>query len=174
MIVGCIGSAGLGGLLCHSCGSGNPSDSERLLISSFLRKQEPSDCAGTLLRRPTHVPVGSARIQRAGHFSLSGQREVTKRKATQRCRSPGILPCDCARGLRGSRTAHPAPTRTGPRPAGHPSGYFLHPRAATDGTRFGGSPCRRSGRNRRARRVPLWLCFALLCSVLLILRACAQ
>jgi len=39
---------------------------------------------------------------------------------------------------------------------------------------LGGSPCRRSGRNQRARRVPLRLCFALLCSVLLILRACAH
>src|SRR5690606_3836856 len=41
------------------------------------------------------------------HFSLSGQREVTKRKATPVWRPPGILPYGSACGLRGFSTAHP-------------------------------------------------------------------
>ena len=44
---------------------------------------------------------------RASHFSLSGQREVTKRKATPTAAVCGLLPSDCAKRLRGLLTVHP-------------------------------------------------------------------
>jgi hypothetical protein len=55
--------------------------------------------------RGIHAALSLA-SRRASHFSLRGQREVTKRKATPIQRSPGILPCDCAQRLRGCLTVH--------------------------------------------------------------------
>ena len=84
---------------------------------SFPRRRESGSCVGLSLKPSFHSSCGGAgqlRKQsfhstcgRAGHFSLGGQRKVTKRKATPRTRSTGILPSDFARGLRGSQTAHP-------------------------------------------------------------------
>ena len=47
-------------------------------------------------------------LRRASHFSLRGQRELTKRKATPLPRLPGRWPGRYARGLRGLSTVHPA------------------------------------------------------------------
>ena len=53
------------------------------------------------LRGPTHVPVWFRPPSwRPSYFSLLAQREVTKRKAPSRPRSPGIVPGACARPLR--------------------------------------------------------------------------
>jgi len=57
----------------------------------------------------------------ASHFSLRGQRKVTKREATPMARPTGILPSGCAGGFRGFPTAHPCTGEKLARiPASHP------------------------------------------------------
>ncbi len=74
---------------------------------------------GSLFRSPRRL---------ACYFSLLAQREVTKRKGTPIPRSPGILPCDCARRLRGSPTVHPCTdVELAGIHAGHPAGLFSAP-----------------------------------------------
>lgn len=66
----------------------------------------------------------SAPCRGPSHFSLFGQRKVTKREATPMARPPGILPCGCAGGLRGFSTAHPCAAEKLARiPASHPSDF---------------------------------------------------
>ncbi len=63
------------------------------------------------------------RLRRASHLSLSGQRNMAQRKATPMQRSPGILPCDCAKRFRGWLTVHPWTGSQLTRiPASHPAG----------------------------------------------------
>ena len=70
-------------------------------------------------------PAGSS-----SHFSLRGQREVTKRKATPVCRPPGIprsgrgqaLPYGCAFGLRGFADSASCAGRTRAHPCARPCG----------------------------------------------------
>ena len=87
-------------------------------------------------RQGFHSPAGACpswseaftRLRRASHFPLLAQRKVTKGKGTPMPRSPGILPCDFARVLRGSLTAHPcAGSELAGIPAGHPAGLFSAP-----------------------------------------------
>ncbi len=62
--------------------------------------------------------------RRPGHFSLFGQRKVTKREATPMARLPGLQPGRYAGGLRGFSTGHPCPDeKLAGLPAGHPAGY---------------------------------------------------
>jgi hypothetical protein len=84
------------------------------------------------------------RLRRASYFSLIGQREVIKRKATPKRWSPGILSCDYAAGLRGfadstsvcwQRTGR-GPSRPPPdRVRGRLCGPFLRPAANAYGAR---------------------------------------
>jgi len=110
----------------HSGGSRNPTPS----LSLFLEVQS------------FHSPCG-----RAGHF-LCLCKESNQRNTPPVARSPGILPCECASGLRGSLSAHPcarselarilrATLRAFPPPA----------RRATGGPVWAAS-CRRSNSNR--------------------------
>ena len=71
-------------------------------------------------RRGIHAGISLA-SRRASYFSLRGQREVTKRKATPIQRSPGILPSDSAQRLRGWLTVHPwTGSQLARIPASHP------------------------------------------------------
>jgi hypothetical protein len=132
--------AGAGHLpACHSSGSWNP-------VLAFEEQGFHSSCggAGHLREQSFHSSCGGAGHLReksfhsscggAGHFSLLAQRKVTKRNAPRLPRPSGILPCGCARGLRGSQTAHPCTdcerTRIVRAPAARP---FLRPRAAANG-----------------------------------------
>src|SRR5690606_26727240 len=61
------------------------------------------------------------------HFSLSGQREVTKRKATPVWRPPGILPYGSACGLRGFADSASCAGRTRAHPCARPCGPCAPP-----------------------------------------------
>src|SRR4051812_18881076 len=108
--------AGIHSYRRHSGEGWNP-----LLSSSFRRRPESilildlamphrvgfSPPFWTLTRRPTHVPVFFRPPSwRSGHFSLLAQREVTKRKAPSRPRSP-MEPATSQARSGGSLTAHP-------------------------------------------------------------------
>ncbi len=82
---------------------------------------------------------------RASHFFLSGQEEVTKKKATPRARSPGILPSDFAIALRGSLTARPCTDSELARILrAIASRLYLRAPAAPEGPRRQRAPARRS------------------------------
>src|SRR6185312_7850764 len=67
----------------------------------------------------------------ASHFSLRGQRKVTKREATPMARPPGILPSGCAGGFRVFSTARPCTGEKLARiPASHPVDFPPPPRRA--------------------------------------------
>jgi hypothetical protein len=84
--------------------------------------------------RGIHADVSLA-SRRASHFSLRGQREVTKRKATPKRWSTGILPCDCATGRRGfADSTSLCWQQTGRDPSRPPCGPFLRPVATAYGT----------------------------------------
>jgi hypothetical protein len=98
------------------------------ISSSFARRRESNACLTLLDKQSFRSPCG-----RASHLSLLVQRKVTERKHTPAARSPGILPSDFARLLRGSLTAHPcADIELGAIHRAHPCGAFPpHPRRAT-------------------------------------------
>ncbi len=91
----------------------------------------------------------------AGYFSLHGQREVTKRKATPRTRPehiPVLRMRERAPGF--AEGTSMCLRRTGPRPAGHPSDCSVAPRRVR-GAPFNAMTChihvaRPSGRLRRS------------------------
>ncbi len=94
-------------------------------LSSPLRRQGPvtSLVQSTLLRSAASLPYFT-RLRRASHLSLCGQRNMAQRKATPMQRSPGILPSDCAKELRGWLTVHPCTGSQLARiPASHPAGF---------------------------------------------------
>jgi hypothetical protein len=77
-----------------------PAYSLSFYLSSPLRRQGSSDfalCEHAPAERGIHAGVSLA-SRRASHFSLRGQREVTKRKATPHSRPKH---CPCAPGTRG-------------------------------------------------------------------------
>ena len=100
--------------------------------------------AFTRLRRASHFQNSAfTHLRRASHFLLGGQEKVTKEKATQVVRSPGILPCESARLLRGSLSAHPCTRSELARIVRASLRPFLRSLAAPHGTHWAAS-CRRS------------------------------
>ena len=90
----------------------------------------------TLLRSAASMPFFT-RLRRASHLSLLGQRNMAQRKATPMQRSPGILPYDFAKELRGWLTVHPCTGSQLARiPASHPAGFptFLCRRIGAPGS----------------------------------------
>jgi len=75
---------------------------------------------------------------RAGNFSLLVQRKVTKRKHPPAARSPGILPCEFARALRGSLNVHPCTCNELARIVRTSLQSFLRALAAPQGPHLGG------------------------------------
>ena len=67
---------------------------------------------------------GFVLLRRPSHFSLRGQREVTKRKATPLSRLTGLRPVRYASGLRGLSTVHPwTDAKLARIHASHPAGF---------------------------------------------------
>ena len=74
--------------------------------------------------REKRTKSGFVLLRRPSHFSLRGQREVTKRKATPLPRLTGLRPVRFASGLRGLSTVHPwTDDKLAGIPAGHPAGF---------------------------------------------------
>jgi len=118
----------------------------RAMDGPALRSEEEGPGERGSCSTPARFKAVSSRCRGPSHFSLRGQRKVTKREATPMARPPGILPSGCAGGLRGFPTAHPC---TGGKlariPAGHPSDFPPPARRAI------GAPGR-AARSRRALR----------------------
>ncbi len=89
--------------------------------AQFLREDLPA----SLQVRPASL--------RAGNFSLLVQREVTKRKDTPSGPVSGLVPADCAIGLRGSLTVHPWTATNARASCARPFGRILHPLAGPRG-----------------------------------------
>jgi hypothetical protein len=94
-------------------------------LSSPLRRQGSSDfalCEHAPAERGIHAGVSLA-SRRASHFSLRGQREVTKRKATPKRWSPDSCPATSRQDSGGSLTALPcAGSELGAILRAHPAG----------------------------------------------------
>ena len=77
-------------------------------VRSTFRSPRRRACCISLLAHCAAGAVQTAQPAPKGRSAgCAESREVTKRKGTPMPRSPGILPCDFARGLRGSPTVHP-------------------------------------------------------------------
>ncbi len=96
----------------------------------------PLDC----VERVTFKCRAFTRLRRASDFFLSGQEEVTKKKATPVGRSPDILPYDFASVLRGSLNVHPCTCSELARIVRATLRAFLRPLAASQGPHLAAFP----------------------------------
>jgi len=140
-----------------------------LLSSSFRRRPESSSCFLTSFPRKRESLLIFHEVQgfyspcgRAGHFLYSGHpalrrvaasfavraapaaqclcKESNQRNTPPVARSPGILPSECASGLRGSLSAHPCARSELARILRATLRAFLRPLAAPQGAPFGRHP----------------------------------
>jgi hypothetical protein len=83
--------------------------------------------------RPALRPSGQLRCSRRSCGAVLVQRKGTKRKDSPSGPVSGLLPADCAIGLRGSLTVHPWTATNARASCARPFGLILHPFARPQG-----------------------------------------